>query len=277
MGGLGNQLFQIFATISYAIKSKNKFEFLSVNKLGGGSTTIRYTFWNTFLSKLKPFLVNEFPQNIHMIKEQNFSYNELPVDEMIGRDILIFGYFQSYKYFQENYEIICKMLDINKKKQELLDKLGVNNEYFNNIISMHFRYGDYKRLQEFHPLATYTYYEKALTYIQDECIKPNETYTILYFCEEEDIDEILKIITQLETKFPLLKFERGMKELADWEQLLLMSICHHNIIANSSFSWWAAYFNNWNDKVVCYPSLWFSPHANHITDLCPHTWKKIDC
>ena len=46
MGGLGNQLFQIFATISYAIKSKNKFEFLNLDKLGSGSTTIRSTYWN---------------------------------------------------------------------------------------------------------------------------------------------------------------------------------------------------------------------------------------
>jgi hypothetical protein len=168
------------------------------------------------------------------------------------------------------------MLDINKKKQELLDKLGINNEYFNNIISMHFRIGDYKQIQQIHPIATYNYYEKALTYIKNQGIKPNENYTILYFCEDGDIDDALKIIRQLEMKFSLFKFERGMKEIADWEQLLLMSNCHHNIIANSSFSWWAAYLNNWDDKVVCYPSIWFgSEKKNNITDLCPHTWKKI--
>jgi len=276
MGGLGNQIFQIFTTISYAIKSKNKFVFLSVDKLGGGSTTLRYTYWNTFFSKLKSFLVKELPHPTHVIKEKQFSYNELPIHEMINKDILLYGYFQSYKYFQENYEIICKMLDINKKKQELLDKLGINNEYFNNIISMHFRIGDYKQIQQIHPIATYNYYEKALTYIKNQGIKPNENYTILYFCEDGDIDDALKIIRQLEMKFSLFKFERGMKEIADWEQLLLMSNCHHNIIANSSFSWWAAYLNNWDDKVVCYPSIWFgSEKKNNITDLCPHTWKKI--
>jgi hypothetical protein len=61
MGGFGNQLFQIFATISYAIKSRNRFVFLDLEKLGGGSTTLRYTFWNNFLSNFKPFLIKELP------------------------------------------------------------------------------------------------------------------------------------------------------------------------------------------------------------------------
>ena len=48
MGGLGNQLFQIFATISYSIESKNFFKFLNIEQLGTGSTTVRHTYWNTF-------------------------------------------------------------------------------------------------------------------------------------------------------------------------------------------------------------------------------------
>jgi hypothetical protein len=81
----------------------------------------------------------------------------------------------------------------------------------------------------------------------------------------------------LEVNFSLFKFERGNKELSDWEQMLLMSCCHHNIIANSSFSWWSAYFNFWEDKIVCYPSVWFGQLANNDTrDLCPSTFVKID-
>ena len=76
MGGLGNQIFQIFATISYAIKSRNQFKFLNVSSLGGGSTTIRNTFWNSFFSKLKPFLVDNISQPIHIIREKDFTFNE---------------------------------------------------------------------------------------------------------------------------------------------------------------------------------------------------------
>jgi len=275
MGGLGNQLFQIFATISYAIKSRNKFVFLDLEKLGGGSTTIRYTFWNTFLSNLKPFLIKELPKDIQVIRENGFPYNELPVYQMYNRNIMIYGYFQSFKYFQEHYEVICRMLGLGKKKDELILKLGLSNEILANIISMHFRIGDYKKIQEYHPLATYEYYERSLEYIREK--KPSEIFTIYYFCEDTDIDDVLPTIQKLQTKFSDYKFERGIKELADWEQMLLMSCCHYNIIANSSFSWWAAYFNFWQDKIVCYPSLWFGPIANNDTkDLCPLTWVKIN-
>ena len=83
MGGLGNQLFQIFATISYAIKSNNKFCFLAQEHLGGGTSTLRFTFWKSFLSRLKPFLVEKMP-NHYVIRENNFTYNELPVNQMIN-------------------------------------------------------------------------------------------------------------------------------------------------------------------------------------------------
>jgi len=275
MGGLGNQLFQIFATITYAIKSKNQFKFLALETLGGGSTTIRYTFWNTFLSNLKPFLIDNLPEDIRVIRENGFPYNELPVNEMRNKNVIIYGYFQSYKYFYQHYEVICRMLGLGKKKDELLCRLGLSNETLENTISMHFRIGDYKKIQEYHPLATYEYYKKALAYIREK--KPDQDFTIFYFCEDTDIEDVLQIIQKLEVNYSLFKFERGENSLADWEQMLLMSCCHHNIIANSSFSWWAAYFNFWEDKIVCYPSVWFGQIANNDTrDLCPSTFVKID-
>ena len=274
MGGLGNQLFQIFTTISYAIKSKNKFEFLNLDKLGSGSTTIRSTYWNNFLSNLKPFLIEELPQPIHVINEKEFPYNELPVSEMINTNVIIHGYFQSYKYFEEYYDLIYRMLGIEKKKTELLTKLGFTNSILNNFISMHFRVGDYKKIQHVHPLATYEYYETGLLHIQKE--NPNKIFTIYYFCEDDDLEDVLQIVNPLFEKFPFYKFERESNVLADWEQMLLMSCCHHNIIANSSFSWWSAYFNKWEDKIVCYPSIWFGPDIKHDTkDLCPFTFNSI--
>lgn len=274
MGGLGNQIFQIFATISYAIKSKNQFKFLNLATLGGGSTTMRYTFWETFFVNLKPFLIAELPQNIHVIREQGFPYNALHIYEMVNRNVVIFGYFQSYKYFQENYEIIYRMLNIDKMKNDLLGTIDLSSDYLENTVSMHFRIGDYKKVQEFHPLATYTYYENSLQHFNS--IFPDKEFNILYFCEETDIDDVLTIIHKLTAKFPLYKFQRGEKSLEDWQQMLLMSCCHHNIIANSSFSWWSAYLNSKQDKVVCYPSVWFGQSANNDTkDLCPSNWIKI--
>jgi hypothetical protein len=273
MGGLGNQIFQIFATISYAINSRNKFKFINVSTLGGGSTTIRNTFWQSFFIKLKPFLIHNIPENIHVIREKDFTFNELPINEMIGRNCIIYGYFQSYKYFHENYEIICRIIGLGKMKDEIIKKLDINDEYLKNCISMHFRLGDYKKIQEFHPLATYEYYRKSLNFIKN---KTTDSYNILYFCEDTDIHDVMITINLLEIEFPHYKFIRGENTLEDWEQMLFMSCCHHNIIANSSFSWWAAYFNFWPDKIICYPSVWFGEIAkNNTKDLCPQEWNRI--
>ena len=277
MGGLGNQIFQIFATISYAIKSKNKFNFLNLTTLGGGSTTVRYTFWETFFNNLKPFLMQKLPQPIHVIREKNFTYNNLPINEMVNKNVMIYGYFQSYKYFQENYSIIYRLLNIDKMKDILLNNLNLTSPEcldLENTVSMHFRIGDYKKLQDFHPLATYNYYERALNCISSS--SPQREFNILYFCEDSDIDDVLNIINKLVDKFPIYNFKRGLNSLEDWQQMLLMSCCHHNIIANSSFSWWSAYFNSNKDKIVFYPSVWFGNAANNDTrDLCPPDWTKI--
>ena len=109
-GGLGNQLFEIFTTISYAIKAKISFKFLNIKSMGGGTCTERYTFWETFLSNLKPFLINSLTHPIHIIKEIGFSYNELSINEMKNKDTVIYGYFQSYKYFQQHFTSICKLI-----------------------------------------------------------------------------------------------------------------------------------------------------------------------
>jgi len=274
MGGLGNQIFQIFATISYAIKSRNQFKFLNVSTLGGGSTTIRNTFWKSFFRRLQPFLIGNIPQPILVIREKEFTFKELPIHEMVERDCLIYGYFQSYKYFHEHYQILCRIIELEKMKEELIGKLNVNEEYLANCVSMHFRIGDYKKIQDFHPLATYEYYRNSLNLIKT---KTSQSYNILYFCENDDIDDVMLTLNKLENEFPDYKFTRADNTLEDWEQMLFMSCCHHNIIANSSFSWWGAYFNTQTDKIVCYPSVWFGEIANNNTkDLCPTDWNKIN-
>jgi len=275
MGGLGNQIFQIFTTISYAIRSKKPFKFLNQQQLGGGSTTLRYTFWNSFFANLKPFLVQELPSNVHVVREKGFPYNELsPLELTLNGDIYLYGYFQSYKYFENDYSLICRLIGLDKLKENLLTKLQMSKNNFEQKISMHFRIGDYKKLQEFHPLTTYEFYERSLEYIKNTSVS-YENLTILYFCEDVDIEDVLSIVNRLALKFPDYKFERGDNTLADWEQMLYMSLCHHNIIANSSFSWWAAYFNSHADKIVCYPSVWFGEKANNDTkDLCPPEWKQ---
>ena len=63
-------------------------------------------------------------------------------------------------------------------------------------------------------------------------------------------------------------------EIIDYEQLLLMSLCKHNIIANSSFSWWGAYFNTNAEKNVYYPNKWINSSIS-MNDLFPSNWNEI--
>jgi len=276
MGGLGNQLFQIFATISYGITKHKQFKFLNSETLGGNGCTLRYTFWNSFLSSLKPFLVTELPQDIKVIREKDFAYNDLEIDEYSQDNIMIFGYFQSYKYFQYQYSMLTRIINLEKNKTELKTKLELTDEYFTDKISMHFRIGDYKSIQYVHPIATYEYYERALKHILDKTGRSD--FTILYFCEDVDIEDVLVIINKLIDVFPTCQFVRCITTPIDWEQMLLMSLCRHNIIPNSSFSWWGAYFNSNKEKIVCYPSVWFGPSRPYYNtkDLCPPEWIKIE-
>ena len=159
-GGLGNQLFQIFTTISYALDHSKPFFFLNNYQLGSGSNreTIRYTYWETLLSSLKPFLKNmEQIPKLEIIKEINYNYQILP--EPLS-NILLVGYFQSPKYFDKFKSSICKLLKIDNKKKELLPITS-------DTISMHFRLGDYLKYPHIYYILDSVYYYNAISHILD--------------------------------------------------------------------------------------------------------------
>jgi Galactosyltransferase/Glycosyl transferase family 11 len=261
MGGLGNQLFQIAATISCAIKYRTKFGFLNVKNLLVLNGTPRHTYWDSFLDALEPFLHNEI-KTPEKYQEKIFDYEEIKFVNPIVENTMLVGYFQSPKYFNNIKETFFKLIKLHKKKPD---------KCLENTISMHFRIGDYKQLQHQYELLPYEYYERSIQHI----INLKEVKDIMYFCEEDDIQDVEKIINKLKIHFPQLTFNKASSNLQDWEQMLLMSSCKYNIIANSTFSWWGAYFNTEPDKIVCCPSKWFKPKYS-TKDLLPDDWIKID-
>jgi len=280
-GGLGNQLFQIFTTIAYALKYSKPFFFLNNHQLGNGSngTTIRYTYWDTFLSALKPFLkeFNTIPE-LMFIKEKGFQYNELPDNLEKNYSTLLVGYFQSPKYFDQYKESICKLIKLDVKQRMV--KYKVKNLLDNTInISIHFRYGDYIKYPHIYPLLDKQYYHNALQHIIESlCLNNNmhKSVSVIYFCEDDSVLQTETIINELHVLYPYIKFQRADSSLDDWEQLLLMSLCSHNIIANSTFSWWGAYLNNNPCQIVCYPEQWFRPETNKDTStLFLEDWTPI--
>ena len=282
-GGLGNQLFQIFATIAYALQYSKPFFFLNNSQLGSGEngSTIRYTYWETFLNGLKPFLksMDQIPQ-LTYIKEKNFKYEPIIENLYQSYGTMLLGYFQSPYYFKKFRSTIYKLIKLDLKKMLVREKIkSLKNDFCdldeNDFISIHFRQGDYIMYPDMHPILPKEYYKNALKYILKE-EHTNKKLKVLYFCENDDLFNIEKIILYLEAEFPLLQFLRAFPSFSDWEQMLWMCLCKHNIIANSSFSWWGAYLNENPSNIVCYPEQWFGPTVEHdTTDLFPEDWVKV--
>lgn len=270
-GGLGNQLFEIFTTIAYALSNKDVFFFKNVDSLNG--ITPRHTYWNTFFISVKGFLNNKFMM-MDIVREKSFNYEKLPDKTSMAQNIILDGYFQSPYYFEEHYDKIYNLLRIDDLKKKVTQKYNYN---YKDFISLHFRLGDFKVLQDKHPIMPVEYYKNSIQLLLKK-IKPKQVIKILYFCEQQDNEDVNKTIALLSDQFTNCAFIKANDQIPDWEQLLMMSSCGHNIIANSTFSWWGAFLNSNPDKIVCYPETWFGPKLLHDTlDLFPEEWIKVRC
>jgi hypothetical protein len=276
MGGLGNQLFQIFTTFAYGLKTNSQVIFPYSIELHVGITT-RNTYWDNFLINLKKYTTymdqmytNNTLLSLPIYKENGFHYNEIKAKP----NTLLYGYFQSYKYFESYKKELFSLINLEKQQENMK---YLHSQYFHkdkHIISMHFRIGDYKNIQDTHPVMPCEYYRSALLHIQSS--RRGSKCRVLFFCEKDDIIDVSNIIKVLIKEFPEIEFINVNDNINDWEQMLIMSCCHDNIIANSTFSWWGGYFNPNDNKIVCYPYRWFGPNLNHDTiDLYPNDWKKI--
>jgi hypothetical protein len=123
----------------------------------------------------------------------------------------------------------------------------------------------------------YEYFEEALQHIVTKDSFVNGA-RVLYLCEQEDNDFVQGHISRLQAQHPTVEFQKVDDQIPDYEQLLIMSCCSHNIMANSTFSWWGAYLNENPAKIVCYPSVWFGEYYEHTHDfnamMLPE-WAKI--
>jgi len=300
MGGLGNQLFQVFTIMALSIKTKRSFIFPN-KKLGGDKRQDIY--WDTLFKELKKdtfdFSISKL--NLPMYKETTFHYNDEmqrhPLVTNPQNGIVLFGYFHSYKYFEKETSQIIKYMKLQEKKQNMKKLLNLvcGNK---RSISLHFRLGDYKSLTHNYTTLDVDYYANSILYILNTqaLLSPTLSHTpvtlseskvfldtisteyiVVYFCEDDDIEEVEAKIDKLRKRFTSMVFHRAPNNIEDWQSMLLMSCCSDNIIANSTFSWWSAYLNTNPNKIVCYPDNWFGPAlpTHNTNDLCPPSWTKI--
>ena len=170
MGGLGNQLFQIMTAMAYSKKCENPLiierNFYSIGY------PYRNVYWNNFLNKLERYLINT-TIDLPIYNEKSFEYNELPE---ISKDdnLKLCGYFQSYKYFDFYKKELLNEIDWKTMRNDIINK--VNDINAREMVSLHFRIGDFKNLEE-HPIMPLEYYINAIKHIEIE----ENNIKILYF------------------------------------------------------------------------------------------------
>ena len=133
-------------------------------------------------------------------------------------------------------------------------------------IAIHIRRGDYisnALAVLHHPVAPLQYYEKATAKMTE--LYPNASFFVFS-------DDIVYAKENLKSARPMTFV--SSPNLSESEELYLMSLCKHQIIANSSFSWWAAWLNQNHSKTVIAPLQWFKDPSLG-TDIVPSEWLKI--
>lgn len=253
-GGLGNQMFQYAYGRSRSIKTKEALAYCFVHYRGNTKRRFELDVFDIKGVRIDGFLPKIF----------------INVCRLLGTGLPLFesGYWQSPKYFS-GYEkeirddfLFIKPLD--RRNLYVLDLIKKTNS-----VSIHIRRGDYvtnKITNKFHGICDTDYYQKAVRYINRKIKKPT------YFVFSDDpkwAKENLKLKNAT--------YINWNNRCNSYKDMQLMSSCKNNIIANSSFSWWAAWLNQNSDKVVITPRRWFNDRAAQegVKDLNLHKWIKL--
>lgn len=225
---------------------------------------------NTFLKRLihkiqfiKPFKYLRPPGTV--IVENGFSFQ--PEIFNCSTNSYLDGYWQSHRYFDAIAPIIRSDLTLKYPLSEYLAILESEIKSTNSV-SIHVRRGDYANnpaITTYHGLCSLDWYQQAFEKMQTIVTDAK------YFVFSDDPDWV-KANLKLNAPTVYISPSADGKEAQD---LYLMSQCQHHIIANSSFSWWAAWLNPNIEKNIIAPKVWFSG-ANHDTkDLIPNDWIRV--
>lgn len=286
-GGLGNQMFQYaFASI---LAKKNKSKLLIDDSIytftdkKTGFTPRKFElsifdcefcfakskdklfFYNlSLINKIKKKLKLNYPK---FYNEPEFEYSSKV--NVLKYPIYFIGYFQSFKYFVgfEDYVRELFVFPTNKLSQKNKDLIPVLKN--KNTIAVHIRRGDYISdpvTNQFHGSCSLEYYTKAIAIVSKTIAQP----TLVFFSDDYQwVKENFEFLTADKI---FVSHNIGGDS---WVDMYLMSICSHNIIANSSFSWWGAWLNANPTKIVVAPKTWFQAKKVDINSIIPKEWITI--
>ncbi len=172
------------------------------------------------------------------------------------------GYWQSWKYFEASAYVIRQEFAFNIEfSPEILAKAAALRN--SNSVAMHFRRGDYtsSSAATYHGICEPEYYQRAAARY------PGATFYIF-----TNDPEWVRNNLPAGISYEILS---GSLSSTQYEDLFLMSSCRHQIIANSSYSWWAAWLNRYEGKQVTAPKKWFLAEGINDADLVPADWTRI--
>lgn len=289
MGGLGNQMFQ-YATGYRLAQLHNSQLKLDISSLSGAGIDLPRDYELKHLSVTAGIAT---AAEIELLRRQgNEPVQRLlsSVSSLLGRKLpmpgdysephfhydpnflvtpdnsYLDGYWQSEKYF------VCVSANIREEFSVRNSLEGLNLELAKRIgitesVSIHVRRGDYIAnpvTASFHGTCSLEYYGRAIELIYERLKHPQ------FFVFSDDPSWVqANLVVPLPATFITHNASSGH------EDLRLMSLCKHHIIANSSFSWWGAWLNYNPEKIVVSPSRWFMNPDTDTSDLLPESWLRI--
>jgi hypothetical protein len=202
-----------------------------------------------------------FLRHRHLIVEPHFNY-WANIAQILPPAYLM-GYWQSERYFTDVADIIRRDFTfkqpLSPENQKVAEQIGATN-----AVSLHVRRGDYlssAKTLATHGVCSLAYYENAVRCITARVEDAN------FFVFSDDLDWVRSNL-RIDHPCHFVDNNTGIGSYAD---MRLMSLCKHHIIANSSFSWWGAWLNSYQEKMVVAPRQWFA-NNNDVKDLFPHDW-----
>lgn len=278
IGGLGNQMFQYSLGFSLA-KKLNTSLFLDISSFKNPNIYAKrqyelkiFEIDNLFIKSNNLInLVNSIfhlkvnPYLCKSVREVATKYNS-SILKKSGR-LYLDGYWQSYKYFSDYEQDIANIYKFRAPlSTQTLKKAQEINK--NNSISIHVRRGDYvadTSTNKHHGTCSQSYYQRSIEYISKKVKNPT------FYIFSDDPDWVKKNIT-IKQKTVYITHN---KTNDSWQDMYLMSKCKHNIIANSSFSWWGAWLNSNINKIIIAPRKWFRDTSIDTRDLIPPDWIRL--
>lgn len=261
VGGLGNQMFQY--AFAKALQQKGFNVKIDTSKfktytLHGGYHLDKYNidlktsgFFPTLFSILK------IRKNV---KEKSLLFDE-NLTKLQGNEY-VKGYFQTEKYFENIRGVLLEQFTLNAHLSDSTNTYVEAIKKQSNTCALHVRRGDFisdLKANSVHGTCDLEYYKKAIKFIkktQDQ---------LKFYVFSDDIDWAKENLEISNATFIDHKCKPH-------EDLFLMSLCNHNITANSSFSWWGAWLNKNKNKTVIAPKKWF---VNKVNEVACKNWIKI--